>query len=196
MVGGDGVGGECAVSVELLWNRLSGFISPSHLYLRRNVASGLKPISITCLHFINFRTITRELPFDVCSHSLSCTSKRSLREQGCESSLILYSVFPLIAKRSASAFFSPLQKCAVYVNLRFQIWGPLHKPLWHHHLEQELTQVPSQNYSLLPADLRSAVQRDSVATRLRSSSKFKTGLSALFELPEAAKICVRHIVCW
>lgn len=114
MVGGDGVGGECAVSVELLWNRLSGFISPSHLYLRRNVASSLKPISITFLHFINFRTITWELPFDSCSSSLSCTSKRSLREQGCETSLILYSVFPLIAKLSAFALSSLVPKvCSV-----------------------------------------------------------------------------------
>lgn len=113
-MGGDGVGGECAVSVELLWNRLSGFISPSHLYLRRNVASGLKPISITWLHFINFCTITRELPFDVCSYSLSCTSKRSLWEHGCETSLILYCVFPLIAKHSASALFSLVPKvCGV-----------------------------------------------------------------------------------
>lgn len=74
-----GVEGECSVSVELLWNRLSGFISPSHLYLRRNVASGLKPISITFLHFINFRTITREPSFDSGSSSLSCTPQRSLR---------------------------------------------------------------------------------------------------------------------
>lgn len=118
MVGGDGVGGECAVSVELLWNRLSGFISPSHLYLRRNVASGLKPISITFLHFINFRTITRELPFDSRSSSLSCTSKRSLRERGCETSLILRSVFPLIAKHCVSALFSLVPKvCAVHVSV-------------------------------------------------------------------------------
>lgn len=121
MVGGDGVGGECAVSVELLWNGLSGFISPSHLYLRRNVASGLKPISITFLHFINFRTITRELPFDSCSSPLSCTSKRSLQEQGCETSLILDSVFPLIAKNSPQPPTASCQKCVVCVSLRFQM---------------------------------------------------------------------------
>lgn len=106
MVGGDSVGGECAVSVGLLWNRLSGFISPSHLYLRRNVASGLKPISITCLHFINFRTITRELPFDTCSSSLSCTSKRSLWEQGCEASLIC------VPFNRQERHLHPLQACA------------------------------------------------------------------------------------
>lgn len=118
MVGGDSVGGECAVSVGLLWNRLSGFISPSHLYLRRNVASGLKPISITCLHFINFRTITRELPIDTCSSSLSCTSKRSLWEQGCEASLILYSVFPLIAKNGVSTLCRLVPVCHVYRQFR------------------------------------------------------------------------------
>lgn len=123
---GGGVGGECAVTVELLWNRLSVFISPSHLYLRRNVASGLKPISITCLHFINFRTITRELPFDSCSFSLSCTSKRSQQEQGCEASLILYSVFPLIGKHCACTLSTLVPNvCGVYS--RMQVWEHLHK---------------------------------------------------------------------
>ena len=70
MLGGDGGKGECPVSVELLWNRMSDLISPGNLYLRRNVASGLKAISITWLHFINFRTITRQLPFDSCSSVL------------------------------------------------------------------------------------------------------------------------------
>ena len=114
-MGGDGVGGECAVSVEPLWNRLSGFMSPSHLYLRRNVASGLKPIFITCLHFINFRTITKALPFDSCSFTLSCTFKSPLRDQGCETLLILYFVFPLIAKHCASALSSLVPKvCGVF----------------------------------------------------------------------------------
>lgn len=114
MVRGDGVGGECTVSVEPLWNRLSRFISPSHLYLRRNVASGLKPIFITCLHFINFRTITKVLPFDSCSFTLSYTFKSPLRDQGCETLLILYSVFPLIAKQCASALSSLVPKvCGV-----------------------------------------------------------------------------------
>lgn len=146
-----GVGGECAVSVELLWNRLSGFISPSHLYLRRNVASGLKPISITFLHFINFRTITRELPFDSWSSSLSCTFLRSLREQGVRPHWTLDFVFPLFAKHCASALSSIV--CVECVTLRFQMWGLLHEPLWHPHL----TQVSSPNYSLRPVDLWSAV---------------------------------------
>lgn len=61
------------------------------------MASGLKPISITFLHFINFRTITREPSFDSCSSSLSCTPLRSLQGVRNGTSLDSDFVFPLFA---------------------------------------------------------------------------------------------------
>lgn len=160
-----GVGGECAVSVELLWNRLSGFISPSHLYLRRNVASGLKPISITFLHFINFRTITRELPFDSCSSSLSCTFLRALRGHGVTPHWTLDFVFLLFAEYCPKALFRLAPKvCGV---CQFQTrdgrafaWTfCMTSTFWR--------QCPAQ--TMLPADLWSALRRNSIVAQLRSS---------------------------
>lgn len=110
MLGGDSGIGECPVSEELRWNRLSGSISLTNLYLRGNVACGLKAISITWFHFINFRTITRQLPFDSCSSFLS-RPKKSMWELIVKLSLSCSVKF---TKHCVSAISTQLcQKCIV-----------------------------------------------------------------------------------
>lgn len=111
MLGRDSGIGECPVSEELLWNRLSDSISLSNLYLRGNVACGLKAISITWFHFINFRTITRQRPFDSCSSFLSRPSKKSMWELIVKLSLSCSLKF---TKHCVSAISTQLcQKCIV-----------------------------------------------------------------------------------